>query len=144
MRRAARRKRHQGGPPGPRTGPVWVDRLRGRAEAALARLLRRNARGRLSLAGAIALGWGGLGMPQRESDAPGPVRGSAARRSGHPECRPPGRRPRRDAQDAGRLVARRLEPQHVCSCRALDLNVPGRVVWTRHGMAIYKDRSRGA
>ncbi|MEQ4306269.1 hypothetical protein ABNF97_33645 [Plantactinospora sp. B6F1] len=40
------------------------------ASAALARILRLNGPGKLSLAGAYALGYGGLGMAQHEDDGP--------------------------------------------------------------------------
>jgi len=40
------------------------------AEAALSRLIRANQPGKISLAGAYALGYGALGMAQREDDGP--------------------------------------------------------------------------
>jgi hypothetical protein len=43
---------------------------RAQAEAALGRLLRGNGPGRVSLAGAYALGYGALGLAQQEAEAP--------------------------------------------------------------------------
>jgi hypothetical protein len=75
--KAARRRRQGAGRQGT---PGSVNRVagpgsrgddpRGRAEAALVRLIRGNPPGRVSLAGAYALGYAGLGMSQREPDEP--------------------------------------------------------------------------
>lgn len=71
MGKAARRRRHPGAPkPRPIQAPGAADSPRDAAFAALARLLRSNKPGRVSLAGAYALGYAGLGYAQREGDAP--------------------------------------------------------------------------
>ena len=71
MGKAARRRR-QGDVPKPRAArtPGAVASPRDAAFAALARLLRANKPGRVSLAGAYALGYAGLGYAQREGEAP--------------------------------------------------------------------------
>ncbi len=46
------------------------DGPRGRAQAAVTRLVRGNPPGKVSLAGAYALGFGVLGMAQAEGDEP--------------------------------------------------------------------------
>jgi hypothetical protein len=75
--KAARRGRHsrgeQGTPgarPQPAAGVGHNDGGRAGAEAALARLVRGNRPGKVSLAGAYALGYGALGMAQQEEDEP--------------------------------------------------------------------------
>jgi len=74
--RAARRHqqaRNQGHPPGHPPGPApdQAGDPRSRAEAAVARLVQANRPGKVSLAGAYALGYGVLGMAQRDNDEPG-------------------------------------------------------------------------
>jgi hypothetical protein len=73
---ARRRRQHQGQPKPPaacsRT-PASADRNddpRTRAEAAIARLVRANLPGKVSLAGAYALGYAALGMAQQEGEEP--------------------------------------------------------------------------
>jgi len=68
--KAARRRRE--GPGERRPAPLHPDREdpRTRAEAALARLVRTNSPGRLSLAGAYAFGYGALGIAQHEGEGP--------------------------------------------------------------------------
>jgi hypothetical protein len=68
--KAARRKRHADGPKAARTPLARVEDPREQANAALTRLVRTNRPGRLSLAGAYALGYAALGMAQQEGDAP--------------------------------------------------------------------------
>ena len=71
MGKAARRRRRSDVPkPRPAATPTAVDSPRDAAFAALARLLRSNKPGRVSLAGAYALGYAGLGYAQREGEAP--------------------------------------------------------------------------
>lgn len=78
MGKAARRHRHSRGTQstsrtrlGPSSGGGHNDGPRAAAEAALARLVRGNPPGKVSLAGAYALGYGALGMAQQEGDEPG-------------------------------------------------------------------------
>jgi hypothetical protein len=74
----AARRRRQGtgrqGAPAPRSpradGGGLDDDPRGRAQAAVTRLVRGNPPGKVSLAGAYALGFGALGMAQLEGDEP--------------------------------------------------------------------------
>jgi len=54
----------------PQPGTGHPDEPRARAEAALARLLRLNSPGKVSLAGAYALGYGALGLAQQDEDGP--------------------------------------------------------------------------
>jgi len=54
----------------PLSGTGQPDDLRARAEAALERLVRLNPPGKVSLAGAYALGYGALGLAQQEGDEP--------------------------------------------------------------------------
>ncbi|MDL4818656.1 hypothetical protein [Actinomadura opuntiae] len=73
MGEAARRRRQCGKTASPKVkasqGTASGD-PRARADAALARLLRLNAPGKVSLAGAYAFGYGALGMAQTEDDGP--------------------------------------------------------------------------
>jgi hypothetical protein len=64
-----RRQHHQPGHPTRRHTPIPAD-PRAAAQAALARLLRANAPGRVSLAGAYALGYGGLAVAQQDDGGP--------------------------------------------------------------------------
>jgi hypothetical protein len=74
----AARRRRQGtarqGAAGPRDrradGGGQPDDPRARAQAAVTRLVRGNPPGRVSMAGAYALGFGALGMAQAEGDEP--------------------------------------------------------------------------
>jgi hypothetical protein len=73
--KASRRKRVQGHRPSParRSHASGGDRasdVRSEAEAAMARLVRTNPPGKVSLAGAYALGYGALAMAQIEDDGP--------------------------------------------------------------------------
>ncbi len=71
MGKAARRRRAR--PPSPRRSAPADDRAgdpREDASAALTRLVRGNPPGRVSLAGAYALGYGALGMAQHDGDGP--------------------------------------------------------------------------
>ena len=77
MGRAARRRRQDMGKQGtPAVGNRRADGTgqkddpRARAEAAITRLVRGNRPGKVSLAGAYALGFGALGMAQAEGDQP--------------------------------------------------------------------------
>ena len=76
MGKAARRRRQgtarQGAAPGKRRadGGGQVDDPRARAQAAVTRLVRGNPPGKVSLAGAYALGFGALGMAQAEGNEP--------------------------------------------------------------------------
>ena len=77
MGKAARRRRQgtgRQGAPAPRNrgadGGGQGDDPRGRAQAAVTRLVRGNPPGKVSLAGAYALGFGALGMAQAEGDEP--------------------------------------------------------------------------
>lgn len=73
MGKASRKKRAQrvgGALSEPASGSVVGDEPRARGEAALVRLLRSNAPGRLSLAGAYAVGYGMLGLAQQEGEGP--------------------------------------------------------------------------
>ena len=77
MGKAARRRRQgtdRQGAPAPRSpradGGGLDDDPRGRAQAAVTRLVRGNPPGKVSLAGAYALGFGALGMAQAEGDEP--------------------------------------------------------------------------
>jgi hypothetical protein len=70
MGKAARRRRIVVPKPRPAPIPAAADSPRDAAFAALARLLRANKPGRLSLAGAYALGYAGLGYAQREGETP--------------------------------------------------------------------------
>ena len=54
----------------PLPGTGQPDDPRARAEDALARLLRLNSPGKVSLAGAYALGYGALGLAQQDEDEP--------------------------------------------------------------------------
>jgi hypothetical protein len=54
----------------PLPGAGQPDDARARAEAALARLLRLNSPGKVSLAGAYAFGYGALGVAQQDEDGP--------------------------------------------------------------------------
>jgi hypothetical protein len=74
--KAARRHRQAGsqghGPqPRPRTDPAATrEDPRSRAQAAITRLVRGNPPGRVSLAGAYALGYGVIGLAQQEGEEP--------------------------------------------------------------------------
>ena len=57
-------------------GTGQEDDPRGRAEAAVTRLVRGNPPGKVSLAGAYALGYAALGMAQMEGDQPEWYRGA--------------------------------------------------------------------
>ena len=77
MGKDGRRRRHGGGQQGrstahhrPVPGTGSQTNPRDVAEAALSRLIRANQPGKISLAGAYALGYGALGMAQREDDGP--------------------------------------------------------------------------
>ena len=77
MGKAARRRRQgtgRQGAPAPRNRGAdrggQDDGPRGRAQAAVTRLVRGNVPGKVSLAGAYALGFGVLGMAQAEGDEP--------------------------------------------------------------------------
>jgi hypothetical protein len=70
-RRRAAAKRGASTPARPSSGPASGS-PRDDAFAALARLLKTNAADRTSLAGAYALGYGALGMAQREEDGDSP------------------------------------------------------------------------
>jgi hypothetical protein len=70
MGKASRRRRQQqAGHPSRQPAPAPAD-PRAAAQAAMGRLLRTNAPGRVSLAGAYALGFGGLGLAQQSEDGP--------------------------------------------------------------------------
>src|SRR4051794_15242106 len=73
MGEAARRRRAaaagSGSSPARRTANTAAD-PREAATAALARLMRVNRPGRVSLAGAYAFGYGALGMAQQDGDGP--------------------------------------------------------------------------
>ena len=77
MGKAARRRRQDMGKQRTRAvgnrgadGTGQKDDPRGRAEAAITRLVRGNPPGKVSLAGAYALGYAALGMAQMEGDQP--------------------------------------------------------------------------
>ena len=77
MGKGGRRRRQDRGQRGtspsrdrPQPGTAQPDDPRARAEAALARLLRLNSPGKVSLAGAYALGYGALGLAQQDEDGP--------------------------------------------------------------------------
>src|SRR5260370_5280989 len=77
MGKAARRRREGRAQPvgqvpgnGGADGGSQGDDLRTMAQAALTRLVRGNPPGKVSLAGAYALGYGVLGMAQLEGDQP--------------------------------------------------------------------------
>jgi hypothetical protein len=71
MGKAARRRRQQGTPVQRRQASTGRDAdPRQLAEAALARLVKTNPPGKISLAGAYALGYGALAMAQVEDDEP--------------------------------------------------------------------------
>lgn len=72
---ARRRRQHQGQPrPSARNRTPYAvgrnDDPRSSAEAAIARLVRANPPGKVSLAGAYALGYAALGMAQQQGDEP--------------------------------------------------------------------------
>jgi hypothetical protein len=72
--KAARRKqqaRSQGHTPRPRPAAGEAGDPMSRGEAALARLVRVNQPGKVSLAGAYAFGYAAIGMAQQEGDQPG-------------------------------------------------------------------------
>jgi hypothetical protein len=64
--------RGHGSPPWPQTAPAAgrEDDPRSRAQAAITRLVRGNPPGRVSLAGAYALGYGVIGLAQQEGEEP--------------------------------------------------------------------------
>lgn len=74
MGKAARRHR-QAGSEGHRLQPQTATAAaredpRSRAQAAITRLVRANSPGRVSLAGAYALGYGSIGLAQQEGEEP--------------------------------------------------------------------------